>query len=47
MLVLFLINMGWISFSAVSTVLGLLIDPPPRQRSTEPLRADRAAAAGL
>lgn len=42
MLVLFVINMGWISFGAVSTVLGLLSTPPPRQRSTEPLKGRTA-----
>lgn len=38
MLVLFVINIGWIAFGAVSTLLGLLSTPKPRPRTTTPLR---------
>ncbi|PZQ49015.1 MAG: glucans biosynthesis glucosyltransferase MdoH [Rhodovulum sulfidophilum] len=38
MLVLFVINIGWIAFGAVSTLLGLLSTPKPRPRGTAPLR---------
>ncbi|MFQ8430370.1 glucans biosynthesis glucosyltransferase MdoH [Amaricoccus sp. W119] len=42
MLVLFVINIGWIAFGAVSTLLGLLSTPKPRPRTKTPLR-DRVA----
>ena len=38
MLVLFVINIGWISFGAVSTLIGLLSTPKARPRATAPLR---------
>jgi membrane glycosyltransferase len=37
MLVLFVINIGWISFGAISTLIGLLSTPKPRPRGTDPL----------
>ncbi len=42
MLVLFVINIGWITFGAVSTLLGLLSTPKRSPRAAKPLR-DRVA----